>query len=235
MAPGKRASTARVGRGVKLGRGTVLQDWVEVGLNPADGKLPPTVLGQGCVLRSHTVVYRGVTAGDHLQTGHGAVIREGTRIGSGVSVGTHSIVERDALLEDGVRVHSGCFLPEYTKVRAGAWIGPCVIVTNVLHPPCPQFKLQPKDGPRDACVDAPDIGPNAKVGAGAILMPGIKIGRDALVGGGSVVTEDVPAGAVVAGNPAKVVKTIPDLKCYPGHYRQVYEWEQRPPPRKVGA
>ena len=226
MAPkARKASTARVGRGTKLGPGTVLQDWVEVGLNPPGSKLAAPLLGRDCTLRSHTVVYRGVRIGDHFQTGHGAVVREGTVIGNDVSLGTHSILERDAVVEDGARIHSGCFLPEFTKVRRNAWIGPCVVVTNVLHPPCPQFKLQGKDG-RDFCVDAPDIGENAKVGAGAILMPGIKIGANALVGGGSVVTEDVPPDAVVAGNPARVVKTIPELKCYPGHYREVYEWER---------
>lgn len=219
----KKAATARVGKGAKLGPGTVLQDWVEVGVNgPADA--PPAILGRDCVVRSHSVIYRGVRAGDGLSTGHGAVIRENTVLGKGVSVGTHSILERDVTAEDGVRIHSGCFVPEYTVLRRNAWMGPCVIVTNVLHPPCPQFKLQGATG-RDFCVTGPDIGENAKIGAGAILMPGIKIGKNALVGGGSVVVEDVPDNGVVAGNPAKLVKAIPDLVCHPGHYRKVYEWE----------
>jgi acetyltransferase-like isoleucine patch superfamily enzyme len=226
MPPAKKAATARVGRGTRMGPGTVLQEWVEVGLNPA-GKLPAPLLGRDCLLRSRTTVYRAVRIGDRFQTGHNALVREGTVVGNDVSLGTNSILERDAVVEDGVRIHSGCFLPEFTKVRKGAWIGPCVVVTNVLHPPCPQFKLQGKEG-RDWCVDAPDIGPNAKIGAGAILMPGVRIGANALVGGGSIVVDDVPDGAVVAGNPARVVKTIPELVCHPGHYRQVYEWEARP-------
>lgn len=222
--PRSRAATARVGKGTKLGPRTVLQDWVEVGISGPSGA-PPPVLGADCVLRSHTVVYRGVRAGDGLSTGHGAVLRENTRIGNGCSVGTHSILERDVTLEDEARVHSGCFVPEYTVLRRGAWMGPCVVVTNVLHPPCPQFKLQGPEG-RDFCVRGPDIGENAKIGAGAVLMPGIRIGKNALVGGGSVVVEDVPDDGVVAGNPAKLVRSIPDLVCYPGHYGKVYEWEK---------
>lgn len=224
MAKARRAATARVGKGVRLGPGTVLQDWVEVGLNPPGSK-EPTELGRDCLVRSHTVIYRGVRIGDRFQTGHGAVVREHTAIGSDASVGSHAILERDVTVEDGVRVHSGCFLPEYTVLRRNAWVGPYVVVTNVLHPPCPQFKLQGPEG-RDFCVRGPDIGENAKIGASAVLMPGIRIGRNALVGAGSVVSEDVPDDAVVAGNPARVVKTIPELVCHPGHYRRVYEWEE---------
>jgi acetyltransferase-like isoleucine patch superfamily enzyme len=55
-------------------------------------------------------------------------------------------------------------------------------------------------------------------------MPGVEIGEDSLVGAGSVVTDDVPPGAVVVGNPARVVKTVADLTCPPGFFERPYVW-----------
>ena len=58
------------------------------------------------------------------------------------------------------------------------------------------------------------VGPGAKIGANSTLLPGVVIGRDALVGAGSVVVHDVPDGAVVVGNPARVIRSIRDLEEY---------------------
>jgi maltose O-acetyltransferase len=63
-----------------------------------------------------------------------------------------------------------------------------------------------------------------KIGAHSTLCPGVKIGRNALVGAGSVVTKDVPANAVAAGNPARVIKKITDLVCYIGAFERPYVW-----------
>ena len=59
----------------------------------------------------------------------------------------------------------------------------------------------------------PTLARGAKIGANATLLPGVRIGEDALVGAGAVVTRDVPPRAVVAGNPAQVIKGIEDLVC----------------------
>ena len=95
-------------------------------------------------------------------------------------------------------------MPEYSTLREGSWIGPGARLTNAPHPLCP-------DVPR--CLVGPTLERGAKVGANATLLPGVTIGGFALVGAGAVVTRDVAPGAVVAGNPARVIKQIGELTC----------------------
>ena len=64
----------------------------------------------------------------------------------------------------------------------------------------------------------------ARIGANATILPGVEIGEGALVGAGSVVARDVPPGAVVAGNPARVIKQVAELTCPPGWFERPYTW-----------
>jgi acetyltransferase-like isoleucine patch superfamily enzyme len=65
----------------------------------------------------------------------------------------------------------------------------------------------------------------ARIGANATILPGVEIGEDSLVAAGAVVVEDVPPGTVVAGNPARVIKSVPELTCPPGFFERPYVWE----------
>jgi acetyltransferase-like isoleucine patch superfamily enzyme len=163
------------------------------------------VIGAGCVIRSHTVIYAGNQIGAGFQTGHSTLIRENNEIGRNVSIGTNSVVEGYVTIEDDVRMHSGVFVPETSVLETGCWIGPGVIVTNTLYPLSRGVKSQLKG----AC-----IGARAKIGAGAVLLAGVRIGENALIGAGAVITEDVPANSVVAGNPARQINVIGNLRDY---------------------
>ena len=201
------SDTCRVYPNVLLGTGVILGDFVIVGEPPrgkATGELP-THIGAGAVIRSHTVIYAGNVIGDHFETGHGALIREENQIGNNVSIGTHSIVEHHVEIGSDVRVHSGVFIPEYSVLEAGCWVGPGVIFTNARYPRSPGVK---------ETLRGPQIRSGAKIGAGAVLLPGITVGRYALVGAGAVVVGDVPGGAVVVGNPGRIIKFIADLDVY---------------------
>ena len=200
------APTARIHPNVSLGEGSVVGDFVIIGEPPrgANSGDVETRIGPGAVIRSHTVIYAGNTIGSGFQSGHAALLRESNTIGDNVSVGSHSIVEHHVQIEDKVRIHSQAFVPEYSTLRRGSWVGPGVRITNAPHPLCPDVK---------DCIVGATLEPGAKIGANATLLPGVVVGENALVGAGAVVTRDVPAGAVVTGNPAKVVKHIKDLVC----------------------
>ncbi|MBL7075312.1 transferase [candidate division KSB1 bacterium] len=196
----------------------IIYPGVEIGENPSIGEYvilgqPPrgkrsgemdTQIGAQAIIRSHTVIYAGNRIGDYFQTGHGVMVREENEIGHHVSIGTGSVVEHHVKIGHNVRIHSQAFVPEYSVLEDKCWIGPNVVLINALHPLCPKAK---------ECLKGPTIKAGAKIGANATLLPDIEIGENALVGAGSVVVDDVPARAVVAGNPAKFIKTVDDLDC----------------------
>jgi acetyltransferase-like isoleucine patch superfamily enzyme len=197
----------RIYPNVSLPDDAQLDDFIVLG-KPPRGKQPgdlALILGAGCIIRSHTVIYAGNTIGAGLQTGHHVVIREENTIGDHVSIGTHSIVEHHVQIGDGVRLHSRVFVPEYSILEAGCWLGPGVMVTNARYPLSKGVKER---------LEGAQIAEGAIIGANATLLPGVRIGARALVGAGSVVTKDVPPGAVVVGNPARIVGQRDEIEFY---------------------
>jgi acetyltransferase-like isoleucine patch superfamily enzyme len=189
---------------VKIGKDAVIGEYVIIGEPPRgkkSGELP-TVIGDGAVIRSHTVIYAGNTIGNNFQTGHHVLVREENSIGNNVSIGSSSVVEHHVILGNNVRIHTQAFVPEMSILEDGAWIGPNAVITNAAYPLSPNVKNELKGA---------TVKKNAKIGANATLLPGITIGENALVGAGAVVTKDVPPNKVVAGNPAKVINDVSNL------------------------
>jgi acetyltransferase-like isoleucine patch superfamily enzyme len=204
--------TYRIFANVALGEGSVVEDFCIIGTPPRgkkDGEIATTI-GEGAVIRSHTVVYAGNVIGKNFQTGNKVNIRESNRIGNNVSVGTLSVIEHHVEIADNVRIHTQAFIPEYSILEEGCWIGPNVVFTNAKYPLAP--------GVKDSLA-GPIIRKGAKIGANVTLLPGVVIGENALVGAGSVVVRDVAPGAVVAGNPARVIRQISELPYAPARTR----------------
>lgn len=192
---------------VRLGADAVIGEYVIVGVPPkgsAPGELE-TIIGPRVRIRSHSVIYAGNRIGADFQTGHGAMVRELNEIGDDVSIGSHSIIEHHTRIGNGVRIHSNAFVPEYSILEDRAWIGPNAVLTNARYPSNPATK---------ASLRGPHVMADAKVGANATILPGVVIGRQALVGAGAVVVRDVPDGKVVAGNPARVINDVTRLPAY---------------------
>ena len=192
---------------VQIGSDAIVGDFCILG-EPPRGKKPgelETRIGARAVIRSHTVIYAGNIIGDDFQTGHGVLVREENQIGNNVSIGSHSIIEHHVTIGNGVRIHSNVFVPEYSILEDDCWLGPNVVVTNARYPRSKNVKENLKGAM---------IKRGAKIGANATLLPGVVIGENALVGAGAVIVDDVPDGAVVVGNPARVIKRIDEIKEY---------------------
>ena len=146
-------------------------------------------------------------AGD-AAIGPTAAVLERAVVGAGARVGAGSAIGRDALIDEGVtvgeraRIHAGALVYRGATLADAVWIGPRAILANDRYPRAVDPDGQP---PADGDGASIRIHHGASIGAGAIVMPGVDIGRFATVGAGAVVTQVVPDHALVEGNPARRV------------------------------
>ncbi len=188
-----------------------------VGLAPdgAGESEQPLVFGAGVVVGPFVTVSAGSTFGAGLHVERGADIREDNVVGDDCSIGANSVLEPGNRIGSRVRIESGCYLRSVT-IEDDVFVGPNVTFTDDPHPAgCPR---------REECRAGATVRRLARIGAGSTILPGVEIGEDSLVGAGSVVVHDVPPGAVVAGNPARVLKQTYELVCKPGWLPRPYDW-----------
>ncbi|WP_163575906.1 acyltransferase [Halomonas faecis] len=137
--------------------------------------------------------------GENTRIWQYSIILKGAQIGVNCNICAHTMIEGDVEIGDNVTVKSGVFLWNGTRIENNVFIGPNATFTN---DPLPRSKVYPK------ILFGITVKQGASIGANATLLPGITIGANAMVGAGAVVTRNVPEGALVAGNPAKLVRYI---------------------------
>lgn len=125
--------------------------------------------------------------------------------GSTIESPFHCTYGRNTYLGDFVYLNFACVIIDNNEVRIGdhTMIGPAVQIYTAAHPLEAEPRAQGWEVARPVLVED-----HVWIGGGAILLPGVRIGRAAVVGAGAVVTRDVPANTVVAGNPARVIREI---------------------------
>lgn len=182
----------------------------------------PLMIGNKALIRSGSIIYAGSSIGDNFQTGHQVTIRENALIGNNVSVGTLSDIQGNCKIGNYVRCHSNVHIGQLSVVDDFVWIFPYVVLTNDPTPPSENFV-------------GVHIHPFAIIATGSIIMPGIEIGQDSLIGAGAIVTKSVGAYAVAVGNPAKIITDVRNIKnkitgepAYPWreHFSHYMPWEK---------
>jgi len=134
---------------------------------------------------------------------HGAQVRERVRLGRDCIVGKNVYIDFDVAIGDNVKIQNNASLYHGLTIEDGVFVGPHAIFTNDKLPRAinPDGSLKGAD---DWEVSRTRICYGAAIGAGAIIIAGVTVGRWALVGAGAVVTRDVPDHAIVVGNPARI-------------------------------
>ncbi len=130
------------------------------------------------------------------------VVLSGARIGADVNICAHCFVENDVVIGDRVTVKSGVYLWDGVRLDNDVFVGPNVTFTNDKYP---RSKVYPDE------FMLTHVEEGASIGAGAVLLPGITIGRGAMVGAGSVVTKSVPPYAIVYGSPARITGYVENI------------------------
>ena len=140
-------------------------------------------------------------------------LREGLEVGENLRVGTLGDLQGDARIGDFNRFHSNVFVPKYCTLGDFVWLFPHVVLTNDPHPPS------------DVQVGA-TIEDFTVIAAGAVVLPGLRIGEGAVVSAGSVVTRDVAPGDLVLGAPAKRVRSASELRLRHRSDVAAYPWRE---------
>ena len=131
----------------------------------------------------------------------------GCEIGDETKIGTFVEVQKGAKIGARCKISSHTFICEGVTIEAEVFIGHGVTFINDRYPRATTASGQLQTEADWACQSTV-VKKGASIGSGATLLGGVTVGENAIVGAGSVVTRDVPANATVAGNPAKILRTI---------------------------
>ena len=140
-----------------------------------------------------------IQVGEDTKIWQFCVILKDAQIGSNCNICAHCFIENDVKIGNNVTVKSGVYLWDGIEIEDDVFIGPNVTFTNDRYPRSKQYpekflKIKIQKG--------------ASIGAGAIILGGVRIGENAMIGAGSLVTKDIPAGQLWVGCPAKFSKNI---------------------------
>jgi acetyltransferase-like isoleucine patch superfamily enzyme len=202
--------TATVYEGTVLGEGVRVLENAVVGKQPSLGAsstakrdpLSPTTIGDGSVISTGAIVFAGSSIGAGCIVGDQSCIRERVVMADNCILGRGSLIENDTTVGAGTRIQAEAYITAYSTLEEDVFIAPCVVTTN--------DNFMGRTEKRKSLMKGPTIRRGARVGGGAILLPGIEVGEEAFVGAGAVVTKDVPPRKLVVGSPAKVLRDVAD-------------------------
>lgn len=192
---------------VQLGVNAIIDDGVVLGYPPSRGNECLLIIGSGARIRCGTIIYGGSRIGRGLETGHNVIIREDNVVGDNLRIWSNSVIDYGCVVGNNVKIHNHVYIAQFTLIEDDVFLGPGVVIANDLHPGCPNAL---------DCMQGPRIKRGAQIGINCCVLPRVTIGENAVIGAGSVVTNDIPARMVAYGNPAQIMGKIDDITCTTG-------------------
>lgn len=199
---------------VTLGDGALVEPFAIVGIQ--DRFHPPgaVLIGSSAFIGSRCTVYAGVTAGDHFDISDQTTVFTDNVFGDRVRIGPKAVIKNGCRVGNDVRINAQVFL-ERVEIDNHVFIGPNTCFSDDLHPPCPRYA---------ECVPKTHVESFVSIGANVFIAPGLRIGHHSQIYGGAVVIADVEPNSVMAGNPARRVKSFDELMCRPGFFPRPFSW-----------
>lgn len=146
-------------------------------------------------------IIEGVKLGENVKL-FGFVNLFGCEIGDGTKIGCFVEIKKGVRVGKNCKIEPFVFIPEGVTIGNGVFIGPHACFTNDKYPAAvnPDGSLKSAS---DWSLKETIVEDNVSIGAGSVILPGLRIGKAAVIGAGSVVTRDVAPGTTVVGNPAR--------------------------------
>ena len=199
---------------VEIKSGTEIGSYCEVGIPTKLATENTLIIGGNSIIRSHSTLYIGSKIGNNFQTGHYVTIRENSDIGNYCQLGSRGDIQGDCSIGNYTKMHADVHIGKKSIVGNYVWMFPEVLLTNDPTPPSEDL----------VGVTIEDF---AVLAAKVMILPGVIIGKDSVVAAGSVVKDNVLAGKVVLGNPAKSVCEAKILRLHSNPKIKAYPWRNR--------
>lgn len=164
--------------------------------------LPPLRTGRNCTIGCSAVIYAGTVLADGVFVGDRALIRERCILGEKVVIGSGSAVENDTRIGALTKIQTGAYITAYMEIEEKVFVAPMVTTTN--------DNFMGRTEKRFKYIKGATIRRGARIGGGAILLPGVEVAEETFIAAGSLVTKDTPARKVLKGFPARVTGDVPE-------------------------
>ncbi len=146
------------------------------------------------MISPHAIIGAGTEIGAGSDVWHFANLEEDVTVGAKSVIGSHAYIGRGAVIGKGVHIQSFAFICRNAAIEDNVFVGPHVVLAD---------DKTPRAGNRLYSPQPPRLCAGCSIGAGAIILPGIVVGENAMIGAGAVVTRDVPGNVTVLGLPAR--------------------------------
>jgi acetyltransferase-like isoleucine patch superfamily enzyme len=197
--------------GTKIGTSVRIDDNTVVGKQPLRSKrsifksekvYEPASIGDKCLIGAQVIIYTGCTIDNNVLIADSAAVREDVKIGEYTIIGRSCTVENFTTIGKKCKLETNSYITAYSVLEDFCFIAPGVVTTNDNYMGRTEERFKHFKGVT--------VRKGGRIGGGAVILPGIEIGEDAVIAAGSIVTKNVPAGKIFAGVPAKEFRNTPD-------------------------
>jgi len=205
-----------IGHHVVIREGTAIGNSVRIDDNTVIGKQPlrskrsifksnitysPSVIGDECLIGAQVVAYVGCEISNNVLIADSAAVREDVKVGEFTIIGRSCTVENFTTIGKKCKLETNSYITAYSVIEDYCFIAPGVVTTNDNYLGRTEERFKHFKGVT--------VRKGGRIGGGAVILPGLEIGEDAIVAAGSVVTRNVPARQIFAGVPAKYFRDTP--------------------------